>query len=835
MASRKPESRLCPPSDRLQPDTFEGTVNIHNLERSSLSRKLGRVCCRLAADVNRSVNLYIDQRQELDFIEFRLTHNIRQVYFIEKTCTVKVRLSSKQLLEIVLDSSREGNVLYNRIMQIQTQPNDTDGFLRHEPKSGITKPDPTRAYLTANDTPSNVDFSSCSTVATASSTLPKRKLTRPQEALERFYKRRRMQNVDKTFKQLSSSGRSSGAKCIPAVLQALYCLRLVASDLQEPHWLRLSGEKPGLFRSLVDSFVPLSKHRIAEFQESKEKSVSNNVVKTKKGSLGDVDDAREFLNDTLYQVRREFQERHVHSSYPLSRWFECNIDHTLECTECGNQSVYTEHNHDICLDVPVCDTNRAGQGTASIGSLFSQAFHTQQISFQCEACPSDSATVHHNISKLPDVFVVQLKRFTSRPTQGYNKNRSHVTIDGTLELSPFCSSRALTPEYIDLTLAQQSDEEQPYVPSDSLPSSSSSRFSSVSPTEHDDPFNPFSSSIEDDRKDIRLCNGPKNPFLLDSDDDEPFDTTTNRSYSFYELPSEDEQYLWAVEESLKASQTSSQESPSNGSSPTKDDKTKTARMKDQHPSHESPNSNESWFNPEDEDPDVKAAILASLRPDVNRATVAEKKLLDIEEQDLEEAIKQSLIDAEENKENMSPENPERRKGNKGKVSGTSTKSCSQSKEDHKNGSVSPYRPNNTDSSSNMARWHRLQPQLRSQPSSQSNGGTSRVNSSDRDNRFSNEDSCSSSQESPKKPKGKDKAPEQTDVRIHGQSPGFYQLQAAVSHTGLVCDCLGADGIWRSYDGDMRGKSGSIGDLSQYRARSGYLFFYVRRRPEGTGL
>lgn len=77
----------------------------------------------------------------------------------------------------------------------------------------------------------------------------------------------------------------------------------------------------------------------------------------------------------------------------------------------------------------------------SLGSLVPQVFDTRQTSLVCEICLAETATVHRAISKLPTVLVLYLKRFASKPTQGYNKNRSLVGIDETLEFSKFCFLR----------------------------------------------------------------------------------------------------------------------------------------------------------------------------------------------------------------------------------------------------------------------------------------------------------------------------------------------------------------------------------------------------------
>lgn len=82
----------------------------------------------------------------------------------------------------------------------------------------------------------------------------------------------------------------------------------------------------------------------------------------------------------------------------------------------------------------------------------------------------------------------------------------------------------------------------------------------------------------------------------------------------------------------------------------------------------------------EEDPEIAAAILASLDP--NASHVPEERELqdrEVEEREIEEAIHKSLVDLEENKENIQPEWCEGKTAHqfkKNKVPGTSTKSRS---------------------------------------------------------------------------------------------------------------------------------------------------------------
>ncbi|KAF9958952.1 Ubiquitin carboxyl-terminal hydrolase 26 [Mortierella alpina] len=842
MTSDNSESRLPPPADDQYPRcSFSSSVHVVNLQRASLSRKFDRAQCLLARDDTASVNLYVDHRKELDFLTFRLTHGIRQVYINKKARSVKIHLSNQQRLDVTLDSEDQCQSFYDQVARVKEKPNDSDAFPRHQPKIGIEqRPDPNAAYLTAKDTPTGLARSSAAAaVPTVPSTPVKRKLAtqRPTMILEQTHKKackdqpaagafstyrqstesrgsmmsdspvsseptpdrwrfpsspiylddeamtpskstsltqaigqfekfgrvdslpttplqrpqfhaivptprvlRSMRSTTKRYgcevesrksKNALLQDRSSGSKCISAVLQALFCLDPVSKLLQEPSWIRLSGSQHGIFRSLVDSY---SHHVKSNTLAVEDEVVSHSVTKNSKGSLGDdQDDAREFLKDCLGQLRREFQGRSVDRGCPLSKVFDCQVEDILVCTSCGNQTIRTEHYQDFCLELPMVDHNRSTQQSMSLGSLVPQVFDTRQTALACEICLAENATVHRAISKLPTVLVLYLKRFSSKPTQGYNKNRSLVGIDETLEFTQFCSPEAFTVASTASTHGLCSDDDllndHPQIPSDSFPSSSSSRFSSASPGRLD---HFWSSSppqpLEDDYIDLDLydplqLNSAADPIIVISDDEDQTVTPANESFSFFDEPSEEEQYRWAIEESLRASQTSSQELPLDQEGRIEgkaqdlteassrifdplDPRVKDIRLKSvegpyrhtihvypsdknnttlpaatsTHDNHSTttqhgfekqmgPKRDESDFfdlgseEDEEEDESLKAAIRASLMGSESRP-LTEEELQEQESKQVQEAIDKSLRDQEDNKENISPE--QKRGGKKGK-------------------------------------------------------------------------------------------------------------------------------------------------------------------------
>ncbi|KAF9980862.1 hypothetical protein BGZ75_007882, partial [Mortierella antarctica] len=199
-------------------------------------------------------------------------------------------------------------------------------------------------------------------------------------------------------------------------------------------------------------------------------------------------------------------------------------------------------------------------------------------------------------------------------------------------------------------------------------------------------------------------NSAVDPIILISDDEDQTVTPANESFSFFDEPSEEEQYRWAIEESLRASQTSSQEfllddkevssrilDPSDPAvkdirlvsmeGPYKRDKDHTLSTHDNTlpktitpphgtdpPPPRGPKRDDDDNNTplddlrseheedEDEDENLKAAIRASLMGCCeSRRPLTEEELQEQESQQVQEAIDKSLKDQEDNKENISPE------------------------------------------------------------------------------------------------------------------------------------------------------------------------------------
>ncbi|KAF9130600.1 Ubiquitin carboxyl-terminal hydrolase 29 [Mortierella sp. 14UC] len=1048
-------------SHRPMLDIFNGFVHAVDMERTSLSRKFENIQCWLACDDTASVNLYLDLQKELDYVDFKLTQNIRNVYFTPKTNIIKLHLNSKMRLDITLTRVEHGQKLFDQLTRIKARPADSDDFPRHQPKVGILKPDASSVYLTAKNDLAP-DLSPFAVGAAEPSTPSRKRVIQhfiPSSGSEHTMKKTRAvvpQDLFKSYRQskevvdpvLSSSppepqatperwripsspargdaeiitpnralvfdrfariGHSAphmpdpvprpqfhakvptprvlrsmndrskrygrevdhksskdsgvlenrsgggGSRCIYAVVQAMLCLNPLVPDLTDSYLLLICGVQDGLFKSFTEAHAAFSETGQLKI---KEEEISNSIFKSSPGSLGgEVDDAREFLNDCLNQVRKEFSER---DEYPITQAFGGKIDRISECANCGNMVCISEKYQDLQLDVPTHDgsSSRSNQDAVSIGSLVPQLFDTKPV--ECLKCHSDQATMHRTLSQLPEVLVLCLKRFSSNPAGGYKKHRSHVTIDATLEFTQFCSAEAFTHEAGPMAFYPEDFGMHPHIPSDSLPSSSSSPFSSVSPRGQHDLFNtpppPAERYIARLREDGDFGANSDFPIVLDSDDEDAINIASQQSqqsFSFYEAPTEEEQYQWAMEESIRASQqTISQNSVADyklKDEEEDDDESVSSQVFDEdnpfaHPDFASritrsqsgsqrtsarsskvgtpkvspklelPDDRRDAFvvhedkdksvrrdygdkkgkdggdsDGDDEDDDqIKAVLLASL---------TEKDIQEQEKKEFEEAIRRSLLDQEDNKENISPDKAaSQKKLEKKKMAAALTRSCSQLDTStqlgrrhhrHQTHHLRKRLPAQLKRSSTIDFIDRqgghtrgdfdLEPSSLSQPFSLSQSSSpietlSQPIRLELPHRTRQGDSTATDRQHPKSTpsivclddeedhttpsrrvtrgsKGKDKAPSSQKQAEEDHSLGLFRLEAVVSHTGLsmssttptstaggqqrgryVCDRLGTDGIWRSFEGSKTSRLGSISDLTRYRARSGYLFFYVRCHP-----
>ncbi|KAF9427216.1 hypothetical protein BGZ94_005305 [Podila epigama] len=347
--------------------------------------------------------------------------------------------------------------------------------------------------------------------------------------------------------------------------------------------------------------------------------------------------------------------------------------------------------------------------------------------------------------------------------------------------------------------------------------SSTSRFSSRG-------LDVGSSSMQKAR-DAYVENSEQNPISLSSDEDEL--DALSASQIFEDSFTEEEQIKWALEESLRESQSSLGQSDltndcidltlnEEGSSASQESGGPIGELGGSLLNGSGGNGIGGEESDEEEDADIKAAILESLKPNgILPREILELNLPEKENLAIAEAIKQSLLEAEANKENYPLEEHsllEAKKGQKKEQCGRSVSSVVEA-------SSSEHRAMSSSSSSKRPLDKGSSPGHRKRNWSLREGEWSSfredIQSNNRHHDATMEIGC-----------------EALDVSV------LFELKAVVNHTGIdqldqghySCDVLGTDAVWKSYDDDGEVSTiGSIYDLQHQRQQTAHLLFYTRRR------
>lgn len=83
--------------------------------------------------------------------------------------------------------------------------------------------------------------------------------------------------------------------------------------------------------------------------------------------------------------------------------------HTLNCKSCDSSSNNSEVYRDISLTLPAVEGD--SDSSIPLESLIIDYLQQEEVDYTCPKCPSNSATISHMISKLPNMLIFHLKRF----------------------------------------------------------------------------------------------------------------------------------------------------------------------------------------------------------------------------------------------------------------------------------------------------------------------------------------------------------------------------------------------------------------------------------------
>lgn len=111
------------------------------------------------------------------------------------------------------------------------------------------------------------------------------------------------------------------------------------------------------------------------------------------------------------QVDREARESEAQSVLPTRRCFRTETKSTLMCDLCGHSRPRVEVSRNICLDVSLGGQEK---DVVALSELLSHHLKDEEVELRCEQprCCGSHAKICYEISVLPPVLVMILKRFT---------------------------------------------------------------------------------------------------------------------------------------------------------------------------------------------------------------------------------------------------------------------------------------------------------------------------------------------------------------------------------------------------------------------------------------
>ncbi|KAG0226599.1 hypothetical protein BGW42_003510 [Actinomortierella wolfii] len=647
-----------------------------------------------------------------------LTDNIRHVY-AGRGRNVNVQLSTKKRLEIVLQSDENKRRLFELLSKIELRELSHEHFPKLIPKSKVAKVDPSAAYLTANDvwteevemtTPPRLrkhgsdspltdshngkkktrsmsyrsqpaPFSSptyddspvewhipSSPLQTGYEGMPEEIMSqssllaklsayapRTNQKTAVFHDQDARSSIARKSK-ITYADSISSSRCADAVLQAILGLEVIKQELRRSHWLTVIDNKDCLFKSIVDVCL----QRTRECIPLKTDNIKRHVIKRSSSSnpLNSQDeDAHVFLEELLNQSRQDIRSR-ITNEYPFVGKFECDIDHRLVCTTCGEERTHTEQNQILSLDLQ----ERSRGSLENISATPSDGFPSSDGSRYSSNSPSRS--YHTRASTLSS----HLSPSSDPSDLAFDGCFDHYPTDYVSDSGGEDSLSRLQPTPVDL--AEDSDEELQYrwAIEDSIRVQSLSQ-SSISNEELN--WAGDETLTESIYEDIRALTSNDLSFMSDVREVAPtlsrnsadssrrsgtstpttrstkmilpelFAMTSNNPTPTHDLLKKPKEEIDTKEERkcggglLKVEK----DNPKRGS----DDKNSNLGGKD-----------DDDDNSDDDDEDLKLAIQASLQPS-SPPPISEKEIKEQEDRDLEEAIRRSLLDQEDNKENISPD------------------------------------------------------------------------------------------------------------------------------------------------------------------------------------
>ncbi|XP_060556137.1 ubiquitin carboxyl-terminal hydrolase 37-like isoform X2 [Ruditapes philippinarum] len=247
-----------------------------------------------------------------------------------------------------------------------------------------------------------------------------------------------------------------------AILQSLFCLETFSTDLMSSKKFVKTLQQHSLYYALVKLLFVKRQLNASDISRREAlRRVKSAISTTAKRFSGyGQHDAHEFLGQVLDQLKEEVIKasrgtptpnkeneggaenkaeavQPFNGNNPITVNFEFEVLHTLTCLQCGEEVTKTEQFHDISLDVPKRKDLMTPRSLQDALSLF---FKSEQIEYTCEKCGHGKSDVTHQITRLPRVFILHLKRYSyNQVFSKHTKMGQNVSVPMFLTMQNHCT------------------------------------------------------------------------------------------------------------------------------------------------------------------------------------------------------------------------------------------------------------------------------------------------------------------------------------------------------------------------------------------------------------
>uniref|UniRef100_A0ABM5F7M1 Ubiquitin carboxyl-terminal hydrolase n=1 Tax=Pogona vitticeps TaxID=103695 RepID=A0ABM5F7M1_9SAUR len=219
-----------------------------------------------------------------------------------------------------------------------------------------------------------------------------------------------------------------------AILQSLFSIQSFANDLlkQNIPWKKIPCN------ALIRRFTHLlHKKDVCGPDTKKEllKKVKNAISATAERFSGYMqNDAHEFLSQCLDQLKEDMEKLNktwknepvsgedssqgrISDDLSATRVYTCpvianlefEVQHSIVCKMCGETVTKREQFNDLSIDLP---RRKKLLPSRSIQDSLDLFFRAEEIEYSCEKCSGKSALVTHKFSRFPRVLILHLKRYS---------------------------------------------------------------------------------------------------------------------------------------------------------------------------------------------------------------------------------------------------------------------------------------------------------------------------------------------------------------------------------------------------------------------------------------